>query len=257
MLHAVVPGAVFVAPVRAFGPPWSPDGSKIAFMDTQFGRHWTVSPIASSRGLLQSLPGVDANWTPDGRSIVYTTLSNPDAKVPFAGISRLDLDSGKTRSIPNSEARSSSRVSPDGRYIAAFSEAATELQLFDSKTQQWSTLAKSELLSFNLWSHDGKYVYVRDNPGSPRIVRVHIPDGRMEEVVSLRGFPQVGDSFAGWLGLTPGNEPVVIRDRSFFPSPLEAALYSVGRSSPNNLPHNTQEVLPHDLLDVCFAVATS
>lgn len=201
-------------PVRAFLPRWSPDGTKIAFMDTQFGQHWTVSLISSSGGPLQSFPGVDPNWTPDGRSIIYTTLSKPDAKVPFTGISRLDLDSGKTSSIPNSEARTSSRLSPDGRYIAGFSEAATELQLFDSKTQQWSTLAKSGLLSFNLWSHDSKYVYMRDYPGSPRIVRVHIPDGRIEEVVSLRGFPQVGDALAGWFGLTPDNEPVVIRDRS-------------------------------------------
>ena len=201
-------------PVRAFLPHWSPDGSKIAFMDVQPGRPWTVSLISSSGEPLQSFPGADPNWTPDGKSIVWA-LSNPYAKVPYAGIFRLDLDSGKNSSIPNSEGRHSSRVSPDGRYIAAFSEAATELLLFDSKTQQWSTVAKGELLSFNLWSPDGKYVYMRYNLGYPRIVRVHIPDGRMEEVVSLKGFPQAaGDPSVGWFGLTPDNELVVIRDRS-------------------------------------------
>jgi hypothetical protein len=56
---------------------------------------------------------------------------------------------------------------------------------------------------------------MRDNhAGSPRIVRVHIPDGRMEEVVSLKDFPQVVDQFAAWIGLTPNDEPIVIRDRS-------------------------------------------
>jgi len=165
-------------PVRAFLPHWSPDGSKIAFMDVQFGRPWTVSLISSSGVPLQSFPGVDPNWTPDGRSVVYGTLSKPDAKVRTAGIFRRDRDSGKTSPIPNSEGRFSSRVSPEGRYIAAFSEAATELLLFDSKTQQWSTLAKRELMAFNLLSPDGKDVYMRDNPGTPRIVRVHIPDGK-------------------------------------------------------------------------------
>src|SRR5215469_962196 len=201
-------------PVRAFLPHWSPDGSKIAFMDVQFGRPWTVSLISSSGGPLQSFQGGDPNWTPDGKSVVYGTLSKPGAKPRFAGIFRLDLDSGKTSTIPSSEGRYSSRVSPDGRYIVAFSETATELMLFDSKTQKWSTLAKSELLAFNLWSPDGKYVYVRDNPGSPRIVRVRVPDGRIEEVVSLKGFPQLGEPYVGWFGLTPEGDPILIRDRS-------------------------------------------
>jgi len=201
-------------PVQAFLPHWSPDGSKIAFMDVQAGRPWTVSLISSSGELLRSLPGGDPNWTAHGGGIVWG-LTNLYATVRYAGIFRLDLDSGQTSSIPNSEGRHSARVSPDGRYIAAFSEAATELLLFDTKGQQWFTLAKGELLGFNLWSPDGKYVYMRDNPGAPRIVRVSVPDGRMEEVVSLKGFPQAaGDPAVGWFGLTPEGDPILIRDRS-------------------------------------------
>jgi len=127
----------------------------------------------------------------------------------------MELESGKSSSIPNSQGRFSPRVSPDGRYVAAFSQTARELLLFDSKTNQWSSLAKSGLFSYNLWSHDGRYVYMRDSyAGSPRIVRVRIPNGKMEEVVSLKDFPQPPDILAGWFGLTPDGDPVVIRDRS-------------------------------------------
>ena len=50
--------------------------------------------------------------------------------------------------------------------------------------------------------------------GSPRIVRVRIQDGKIEEVVSLKDFPQPPDILAGCFGLIPDGDPVVIRDRS-------------------------------------------
>jgi len=201
-------------PVRTYGPSWSPDDSTIAFMDVRFGRPWTASLVSSSGGPPQLLPGDEPSWLPDGRSYI-SARTKPNDIAPFAGIFRFDVYSGKTSLIPGSEGLYSARASPDGRYIAAFSQAATELLLFDSKTKQWSSLAKGELFSYNLWSHDGKYVYMRDShSGSPRIVRVRIPDGRMEEVVSLKDLPQVVDIFAGWIGLTPDDQPIVIRDRS-------------------------------------------
>lgn len=201
-------------PVRAYNPRWSPDASQIAFMDISFDRPWTVGLVSASGGLLQSFLGGDPSWLPDGRSIICVR-TKPDDRAPFAGIFRLNLDSRKADSIPNSEGRYSARASPDGRYIAAFSQAATELLLFDSKTNHWSSLAKGELFSYNVWSHDSKYVYMRDNhAGSPRIVRVRIRDARVEEVMSLKDLPQVIDLYAGWIGLTPDDEPIVIRDRS-------------------------------------------
>lgn len=201
-------------PVRAYGPSWSPDDSTIGFLDVRFGRPWTASLVSSSGGPPQLLHGDQISWLPDGRSYI-SVRTQPNDLAPFAGIFRFDVYSGKTSLIPGSEGLYSARASPDGRYIAAFSQAATELLLFDSKTKQWSSLAKGELFSYNLWSHDGKYVYMRDShSGSPRIVRVRIPDGRMEEVVSLKDLPQVVDIFAGWIGLTPDDQPIVIRDRS-------------------------------------------
>src|SRR6266478_6385369 len=60
-----------------------------------------------------------------------------------------------------------------GRFISAFTNSTTELMLFDTKTRHWSSLVKGQDFGYNLWSHDGKYVYMRESSkGSPRLVRV-------------------------------------------------------------------------------------
>jgi hypothetical protein len=87
--------------------------------------------------------------------------------------------------------------------------------LFDTKTRHWSSLAKGEGFGENLWSHDGKYVYMRESSKhSPKLVRVRIRDGTVEEVLSLKGIPQLVDIFTAWIGLSPEDAPVLIRDRS-------------------------------------------
>ena len=70
-------------------------------------------------------------------------------------------------------------------------------------------------MNFNEWSHDGKYVYMRENSGgAAELVRVRISDCVMEHVLSLKDIPQVVDMFAGWIGMAPDDAPVLIRDRS-------------------------------------------
>jgi hypothetical protein len=64
-----------------------------------------------------------------------------------------------------------------------------------------------------VWSRDGKYIYF-DAPESadPAIYRARIPDRHIERVVSLAGIERVHGNIGKWIGLTPDNRPLILRD---------------------------------------------
>jgi Tol biopolymer transport system component len=106
-------------------------------------------------------------------------------------IYRLDLKTGKVSSIPGSDGLFSPRASPDGRYISALTIGYTKLMLFDTQKNHWSTLSEGEQLGYNEWSHNGKYIYLRENwGGAGELVRVRIKDRVLERVLSPKDFPQ-------------------------------------------------------------------
>jgi len=215
-------------PVRAYEPRWSPDGSQIVFMDVRFDSSWKIYLLSSSGGSPEVLTQTntseaDATWTPDGKSIVFgktddiSIISNASV-----AIYRLDLKTRRVSSIPDSDGIFSPRVSPDGRYISAltfgqtnFTLGQTKLMLFDTNTNRWSSLVEGQQVGYNEWSHDGKYVYMREyRAGAGELVRVRIKDRVLEHLLSLKDFPQLADAFASWIGLTPDDAPLLMRDRS-------------------------------------------
>jgi len=87
--------------------------------------------------------------------------------------------------------------------------------LLDTTTNRWSSLLEGEQVGYNEWSHDGKYVYLRESrDGAGELVRVRIKDRVLEHLLSLKDFPQLSDGFASWIGLTPDDAPLLMRDRS-------------------------------------------
>jgi Tol biopolymer transport system component/DNA-binding winged helix-turn-helix (wHTH) protein len=203
-------------PVRAYEPRWSPDGSQIVFTDVQFGRPWKIWLLSPTGGTPELLPlgntkKADPTWMPDGKSIVFGEPTSNDN----VAIYRIDLKASRVSSIPGSDGLTSPRVSPDGRYISALTKGQTKLMLFDTNTNRWSSLVEGQQIGYNEWSHDGKYVYMRENwGGAGELVRVRIKDRVLERVLSLKDFPQLADIFAAWIGLTPDDAPLLMRDRS-------------------------------------------
>jgi Tol biopolymer transport system component/DNA-binding winged helix-turn-helix (wHTH) protein len=209
-------------PVRAYGPRWSPDGSKISFVEVPINRPWKINLISSSGGgrpeLLMPADSdkseSDPTWMPDSKSIIFG--KSEQLENVHMAIYSIDLDTRKISRIPGSDDLFSPRVSPDGRYICALKKGQVELMLFDTRTNQWSSLGTGGPRGYNEWSRDGKYIYMRETTqgGSGEVVRVRMKDRVLENVVSLKDFPQFTDMFAAWIGLTPDDEPLLLRDRS-------------------------------------------
>lgn len=205
-------------PIRAYQPRWSPDGSRIVFLDVAFSHPWRIRLLSASGGSSEVLVPADGDedqadptWMPDGKSIVFSASKAADKRAIY----RLDLSSRKPELIPGSGGIFSPRVSPDGRHISALASGQRKLMVFDISTSRWSILAEGQQLSMNEWSHDGKYVYVRESADAgPKLVRIRQSDRRWEHVLSLKDFPQVVDIFAAWVSLTPDDAPVLMRDRS-------------------------------------------
>ena len=203
-------------PAQVYGPRWSPDGSQIVFMDVRSGSPWKIGLVASSGGSVEVIAQTetslaDPNWTPDGKFIIFGKPSS-DGK---GGIYRLELNTRRVYQLPNSGGLFSPRVSPDGRYISALTVDQAKLMLFDTGTEQLAKLADGLQLGYNEWSHDGKYVYFRENQsGASKLVRVRMRDRMSEDVLSLKDFPQLPDILSLWIGLTPDDAPLLMRDRS-------------------------------------------
>jgi DNA-binding winged helix-turn-helix (wHTH) protein/Tol biopolymer transport system component len=202
-------------PLRVLLPRWSPDGKQIAFNASVPDATWNVYLVSSEGGTPQRiLPSdqsqIDANWSPDGNSLVFGTVY-----VSNMPIYTIDLRSKRVSPLPGSSGLFSPRWSPDGRYIAAITtDAASKLMLFDFATQKWTEAFGSEI-GYLLWSHDGKYIYFQDMRNSERVVRLRLSDRKIENIVDIKNVGRLTTgTFEDWFGLAPDDSPLFARDIS-------------------------------------------
>ncbi|HWY20771.1 MAG TPA: protein kinase [Candidatus Acidoferrum sp.] len=213
------------APIQAHSPRWSPDGTQIVFMASQPGKPWKIFVIPSQGGTPREVTAGDRgwadhnqgdpSWTAKGDAIVFAGMlwleygSTAEPNIHIA-----DLKSSQIWDVPGSENLFSPRASQDGRYIAALSADSTRLMLYDTGKKSWRQLAAARF-GFENWSHDGKYLYAEDySDSTDDMVRVSVPEGRVERLLSLKEVPRGFDPWEFWVGLAPDDSPLLMRDRS-------------------------------------------
>jgi len=208
-------------PSHAFFPRWSPDGTQIAYVDSQLGRPWKAFLISAQGGSPQEvLPEnhtqVDPSWSPDGKKLALGRTQETGQTEPLL-IQIVDLATRQASTIPGSENLYSPRWSPDGQYLAALSQDSTKLLLFNFKTQKWSDwITEPGGFGFPNWSSEGHYLYYDIAfSDDPTFQRIQVGQTRSELLVDLKALTRFKSRAAGpWSNVAPDGSALFVRDLS-------------------------------------------
>jgi len=210
------------SPMGGLQPQWSPDGKRIAFAGNMPGKPLHVYIVSADGGALEEVSHgardeLFPTWSGDGDSLFFGHGPTDPGEVPPSAIYQLNLKTNQLTTVNGSQGMWMPRLSPDGNYIAAHSNA-NHLMLFDVKAQKWAELTETPT-PHPAWSHDGKYLYFDSAAkGDAAFYRVRIKDRKLERVASLKDIkrPPSGGNPGSWTGLAPDDSPLALRDISTF-----------------------------------------
>ena len=201
--------------LRVFVASWSPDNTRLAIMARRTAQPWQIYMVNADGSppeqLLQENRNIgDPSFSPDGKYLVFGTVADliGDVKTPRS-LEIMELATHQVSEIAHSEGLFSPAWSPDGRFIVAITLDQNKLMLNDTKTSLWTTLAVTSA-SWPVWSKDSKAVYIHAYQAENEpILRVGVPDGKMEMITNLKNFRVDTITHANFAGITTNNIPLM------------------------------------------------
>jgi len=193
------------SPMVVIFPRISPDGTKVAFSDS----NGVVYVVSMNGGTPQKLAdyGAAPDWSPDGNFLAATVY------LEGAYRSRLiDVRNGNVTMVPDSKDTLGPWYATQDTLIATANDQS-KLVRYNFKTQKWSDILTSPDKFVNwLTSPDGKYFYYSTGGSDPAVFRLRLADDAVEEIVKLKNVRSVNDLAGPTLNVTPDNSVLVLRD---------------------------------------------
>jgi DNA-binding winged helix-turn-helix (wHTH) protein len=190
-------------------PRISPDGTQVSYTDANTG---TLDVISTRGGVPQKImEGGSADWSPGGTSLVVTV---PDATRVNAlmVLKTVEVQTGKTSVVPDSRGIGGAFWPSQDMLVAAAScDGTICFETFNFKTGKWSHLVTDHITHW-MQSGDGRYLYYTTRGEDPKMLRVQLSDGKVEEIGSLRNFRPIEEEGGSWVGVTADGDPLLTRD---------------------------------------------
>ncbi len=204
-------------PVYVVNPRWSPGSKELVFTTKSPDGHDFIHRISAADGTPSWLMSEesadlhDANWSPDGRKVVFAK-GGINLKTEKRDLRIVDLETRQVTILPGSDGMWSPRWSPDGRYIAALTNPMmAHVPVFDLQLKRWFDLKVNGEVEFPNFSNDSKFIYFLRYGLDQGLFRISVTGGKEERVVDMTDWHLTG--FFGYsMSLDPTDAPLVLHD---------------------------------------------
>ena len=161
------------------GPSFSPDGSLIAFHESDsLGGIFVAGATGESVRRLTDT-GFDPAWSPDGKQIAFTTeeIGDPSSRQGEARLYIVDAAGGTPRKVLDGDAAQAS-WSPSGERLVYWSNTGGQRDVYTVTATGGHRVAVTQDAAIDwspVWSPDGKFVYFSsDRGGAMNLWRVAV-----------------------------------------------------------------------------------